>query len=99
MSNHRKTWKVKEKLEILHHVSQYGPSKTSREYGVSQATIYRWRQQYELDGEPGLSGVSRQTSESEELRRLKRENAQLKHIVAEKELQLRIQSEMLKKSL
>jgi len=38
------------------------------------------------------------TSESLENRRLRRENDALKKLVAEKELRLRIQEEMLKKS-
>ncbi len=98
MKKHRKRWTVTEKLEVLNHYKLWGAVKTSREYGVSMTSIYKWRDGFEEDGEKGLSGKQKEKSESEELKRLKRENDQLKKIVAEKELRLRIQEEMLKKS-
>lgn len=97
MKKHRKTWSTAEKLEVLNYSKQNGITKASREFEVSQASIYRWRDQYEENGEAGLS-KSAKKKESDELRRLKRENDELKKLVAEKELRLRIQSEMLKKS-
>lgn len=98
MSKHRKHWTVKEKLEILHYTQQYGATQASREYGISQTSIYKWKAVYEEQGESGLNDSKKSSAEKEEFRRLKRENETLKKIVAEKELQLRIQEEMLKKS-
>ncbi|MEZ5343734.1 MAG: transposase, partial [Acidimicrobiales bacterium] len=50
----------------------------ARELGVSQQTIYNWRKRY--------SGVS--INEAKRLRELEDENAKLKRLVAEKELDI-----------
>jgi putative transposase len=51
-----------------------------RQLGVSESTLVRWRQKY-----GGLS-----TPEAKRLKELERENTELKHIVAELELDKRI---------
>lgn len=99
MAKHRKTWTSSEKLEIINYFEKWGPTKTSREYNVSAASIYKWKTAYKNQGKEGLLKVSKKSPEAEEVKRLKRENDELKKIVAEKELRLRIQAEMLKKSL
>ena len=98
MNKHRKTWTVSEKMEIINYEKKYGITVASREYGVSVTSIYKWKSQYEQKGESGLSLQGVKSSEMAELRQLRRENDQLKKIVAEKELRLRIQQDMLKKS-
>ncbi|NNE32249.1 MAG: transposase [Winogradskyella sp.] len=98
MKKHRKRWSTTEKLAIVNHFKTWGATKTSREFGVSPGSIYNWNEAYEEHGEAGLSGKHKKPSESDELRAVKRENDELKKLVAEKELRLRIQEEMLKKS-
>jgi len=98
MANHRKTWTSTEKLEVINYFEKWGPTKTSREYNVSAASIYKWKAAYEEQGKEGLQKASPKSPESDELKRLRRENDELKKMVAEKELRLRIQAEMLKKS-
>lgn len=98
MSTHKKRWSASEKLEILNYYKKAGATKASREFGVSSASIYKWKEAYEKDGEAGLSSKRSNSNEDMELIRLRRENDQLKALVAEKELALRIQAEMLKKS-
>ena len=98
MSKHRKTWSAKEKLRIIKYAETHGNAKASREHEVSVNSIYNWQAAYEARGEEGLKRANKATPESEELRRLRKENQQLKEIVAEKELRLRIKDELLKKS-
>lgn len=98
MSKHRKRWTASEKIEVINYFEKWGPTKTSREFNVSAASMYKWKAAYEKEGTNGLGISSKTSRETEELKRLKRENDQLKKIVAEKELRLRIQQEMLKKS-
>lgn len=98
MAKHRKKWTASEKLEVINYFKKNGPTKASREYDVSAASIYKWQAEYEEKGEEGIKGSAKKKIEAEELKRLKRENDELKKIVAEKELRLRIQEEMLKKS-
>ena len=97
MKKGRKTWSISDKLEVINHSNKESVLKASRQFEVSQTSIYKWIKLYEEEGESGLRPIKSQT-ESSELKRMKRENQQLKELVAEKELRIRIQSEMLKKS-
>jgi len=98
MKKHQKRWTSSEKLEIVNYSKLHGVTKASREFNVSGGSIYKWREAYEKEGTSGLSGKKKVTEDQTEMRRLKRENDELKKLVAEKELRLRIQEEMLKKS-
>ena len=99
MSKQKRHWKTQEKLEILEYYKQHGLSRTTRKYQVSQTNLYKWRDKFEAEGVEGLEHKTRKISQIDpEFVRLQRENKELKAIVAEKELQLRIQAEMLKKS-
>jgi len=98
MKKHRKRWSGVEKFEILSHYEQWGAARTSREFGVSVTSIFKWKKAFQEQGQAGLTGKRLNGTDSAELKRLRRENGQLKALVAEKELRLRIQNEMLKKS-
>lgn len=100
MSKHRKHWTSQEKLEIVNYFKQHGIAKTKREFNVSVTSIYNWEALFDQQGEAGLTNKRslNQSSESQELKRLRRENDELKRLVAEKELRLRIKDELLKKS-
>ncbi len=56
----------------------------ARELGISEATYHRWRNQY--------GGMS--SSEAKRLRELEKENARLKKLLAEKELDIDILKEV-----
>ncbi len=58
-----------------------------REYGMSQATFYKWRSKY---GDADVSTVKR-------LKELEAENAQFKRMYAESELKLQIAKDALAK--
>ena len=58
-----------------------------RRYGVSRETFYRWRRKY-----GGLS-----ESDASRLKRLERENAQLKMLVAERDIELEVMREVVRK--
>ena len=100
MSNHRKSWSQQDKLEVLEYQKIHGTTKASRHFGVSNVSIGKWLSLYDEHGFAGLSGKQKSNSQAIDYEkiRLEKENKALKAIVAEKELQLRIQAEMLKKS-
>ncbi len=99
MSKHRKSWSQQEKLAIVEYNKEYGSARTSRKFSVSQVSIGKWNKLYLEYGLDGLSGnKSKEPQIDHDRLRLERENRELKAIVAEKELQIRIQAEMLKKS-
>ena len=62
---------------------------TTCKYGIAEQTVYRWRQQY--------WGYS--ASEAKRLKVLESENAGLKRLLAEKELELQSLTEIVKKNL
>ena len=59
-------------------------SEAARELGISEATFHRWRNQY--------GGMS--TSEAKRLKELESENARLKRLLAEKEMDIDILKEV-----
>jgi transposase len=97
MSKHRLNWSLSEKLEALKLMKDLGVGKASRQLNISCTTLYKWHAHFESNGEQGL--IQKPLSDKNpELEKLKKENHQLKMIVAEKELIIRVQSELLKKS-
>ena len=61
----------------------------SREYGLSQAAFYKWRQRY--------GGMD--ASELKRLKELEEENRKLKHMYAELALDLKVAKEIIEKKL
>jgi len=98
MSLHRKKWSKKDKEEVLLYNDQHGVSQTSREFNISSATIYNWKKKYDELGTVGLEAGSK-TSVERELAQLKRENNELKKLVAEKELTIKVKDSLLKKNM
>lgn len=98
-NKHRKRWNLSEKKKILTYFEEHGLSRTMRKYNVSHSSIYIWKESI-ASGEKKRSTAKKKKASATmlELRSLRSENAQLKAIVAEKELRIRIQEEMLKKS-
>lgn len=95
MKNARKT--AKEKLLIIEDAKTNGVVQASRTHGVSFSSIKTWMEKYALQGESGLVPGNRFKASDNE-RKLLHENEQLKLIIAEKELELRIKSALLKKT-
>ena len=62
-------------------------------------SILKWKKAYESFGESGLENVRKSTEESKAMKELLRENAMLKKLVANKELTIMIQKEMIKKAI
>ena len=98
-NKHRKRWSLSEKKKILSYFEVHGLARTMREYNVSHSSIYNWKESI-VSGEKKRSSAKKKKESATllELKSLRRENAQLKAIVAEKELSIRIQAELLKKS-
>lgn len=59
-----------------------------REHGISQATFYNWRKRFR-----GMS-----VAEVKELKQLRRENARLKRLLADRELEIDAMKEVMRKN-
>jgi len=88
---HEKAVSIDQIIRILAEAEAPGNSVATiaRKYGISEQTIYRWRQKYR-----GFSA-----SEAKRLKALEAENACLKRLLAEKELEIQALTEILKKQL
>ncbi len=98
MSLHRKKWSKKDREEVLLYFDQYGAVQASREFNISSATIYNWKKKFDELGTNGLEPGAKTTLERE-LAQLKRENNELKKLVAEKELTIKVKDSLLKKNM
>jgi putative transposase len=96
MSKHRKSWSVEEKERIVLFSQENGNAAASREFEVSVITISNWKKKFVERGSGGLEAGSMSEMERE-LRALRRENRELKNLVADKELALQIKDSLLKK--
>jgi|SRR5690625_3333095 len=96
MSMQKRKFTKEEKLSILKESKIHGVKTTMEKYSIYSATFYGWKQKYESMGEEGLShGMT--PGQLKEIRRLEKENAMLKQIIAEKELEGKLKDDLLKK--
>lgn len=96
MSMRKRKFTKEEKLAILEEGKVRGVKATMEKHGIYSATFYNWKQKYDTMGEEGLShGMT--VAQLKEIRRLEKENALLKQIIAEKELEGKLKDELLKK--
>ncbi len=77
-------YKEEQIVSILREAESSTVTATARQHGVAEQTIYRWRQQF--------SGM--EVSDVRELRRLREENARLKKLVAERDLEVEVMKEI-----
>jgi len=90
-----KKWSLEEKLAILAESEDHGVVDTCRKYSVSTGTFYSWRKKFESQGEAGLK-VSYDTR-SKDLKQAEEENRILRKLLSNKEIELEVQRELLKK--
>lgn len=91
----RKT--TQEKLTIIAEAKEKGWVETARKHGISYPTLQDWNHRLESGGESALTGNF--TVSIAEYKKLMVENQRLKEIVADKELEIKINAELLKKKI
>lgn len=96
MSKKRK-WSKEEKLAIIEEVEKGGLQETLRKHGIYPSTYYSWRKRYQASGEAGLDQQARQRADRGRIRELEDEVSLLKELLANKEMELALRDELLKK--
>ncbi len=86
---------AQEKQRILEESKTLGLVETARKYELSYQTLKNWQDICAVFGLEGLKAGGSKLSP--ELKRLQLENQRLKELVADKELELKIMNELLKK--
>lgn len=85
-----------QKLQIIKEATEQGVNTTLEKHGIYPATYYSWKKKFETMGEAGFRhGMT--PAQLKEIKRLEKENDMLKKLLAEKELESRLNDEMLKK--
>lgn len=94
----KRSFTKEDRLRIIKEASMQGVAATLEKYGIFRATFYSWKKKFEEMGEEGLKhGMTPQ--HLKRIRELEKENTTLKQILAEKELENKMQEELLKKKL
>lgn len=96
MSMPKRSFTKEQKLEILNEATLNGVKATLDKHGLYPATYYSWKRKFDSMGEKGFRhGMT--PAHLKEIKRLEKENVQLKLLLAEKELEGRLKDELLKK--
>lgn len=90
-----KKWSLKEKLEILSSAEEIGVVSTCRKYSLSTGTFYSWKRKYDTHGEAGLKVTY--AIKSKELKQAEQQNRILRKLLCDKEVELEVHRELLKK--
>lgn len=85
-----------EKLSILAEAKEKGVNVTLAKYDIYYATLNYWRTKFKIDESSGTTSevIKKQRAE---LKRLEKENEQLKILLAERELESKLKDELIKK--
>jgi len=90
-----KRWTLDEKLEIIASSEEIGVVETCRKYSVSTGTFYSWRKKFDHKGEAGLKVTSEPKDKL--LKEAEEENRVLRKLLSDREIELEVQRELLKK--
>ena len=93
----KKRFTKEEKLKIVLEAQKQGTEITIRKYGVYQSTFYTWRKKYRNEGEGSLERKKRTTKDDHYIKKLEDEVGLFKQLLAEREMELALKDELLKK--
>jgi putative transposase len=91
----KRRWTLEEKLAILNEAETGNVVEVCRRHNVSTGTFYNWKKKFDTKGEAGLR-VKYDTS-SPEMKKAEEEIRILRKLLADREIELEIQKELLKK--
>jgi putative transposase len=98
MKREKRTWTIEQKIAIIQEIEEKGLVETCRKHGIYPSLYYYWKEKYDSGGAEGLQPQYVKRNEKE-MTNLQRENNRLKKILAEKELELQMKTELLKKKM
>lgn len=94
----KRTWSIEQKVAIIKEAETGGVVETCRRHGIYATTYYDWKKKYDQGGESALEPRF-SLQEKKDLKKMEKENQFLKKILAEKELELQLKTELLKKKI
>lgn len=87
-----------EKEQIILDINRLGPTAGCRKHNIASGQYYQWLHAYNAHGIEGLESRRGKYLQAT-VRKLEKENSLLKEILAEKELQMKMKDELLKKKI
>ena len=93
----KRKWTKEEKLKLIAEVEKEGVQVTLRKHGVYPATYYSWRKKLQVEGESGLSDATSRRKDKQYIRELEDSVCLLKQLLAERELEIALRDDLLKK--
>jgi putative transposase len=93
----RKKWTTEEKLQIIKEAEESSTELTIRKHGIYPSTFYSWRKKYRIGGDAGLRRIERVTKDDNYIRRLEDELSLAKQLIADRDMELALKDELLKK--
>ena len=88
-------WTLEEKLEIIASSEEIGVVEACRKYSVSTGTFYNWKKKFDHKGESGL--IPSIEPKNKQLKDAEEENRILRKLLSDREIELEVQRELLKK--
>ena len=89
-------WTAEEKERIILDIKRLGVVAGCRKHQISSTLYYDWLDKYAAHGLDGLR-TKRNIDTDRKLKRMEKENLLLKEIIAEKELTIKMQEQIIKK--
>ncbi len=93
----KRSWTKEEKVKILREAKKNGVEVTIRKYEVYPSTYYSWRKKYLIGGEDAVDDTASRRKDKEYIRQIEDEMALLKQLLAERDLELALKDDLLKK--
>lgn len=93
----KRKWTKEEKLKILREIEEEGLPVTLRKYGIYPSSYYSWRKKLKYEGEAGLDAQERRRKDGHYIRKLEDEVSLLKELLADREMEIALKDELLKK--
>lgn len=88
-------WSLSQKLSILQEAQENGTIETCRKHKLSTATYYLWKKKFDSQGVSGLKTSA--PDKTKELKAAEEENRILRKLLGDKDIELEIQRDLLKK--
>ena len=93
----KRSWSKSEKLAILEEAQKEGVQVTIRKHGIYPATYYGWKKRLSVEGSDGLDSSAERRKKQRYIRKLEDEVSLLKQLLAERDLEIALRDELLKK--
>jgi len=94
MKRVKRSWDSDEKLKVLKEAEMFGVLNTLRKYNIYATTFYKWKKTFDDGGVNALKSKTKQIDA--ELKKLTKENAKLRRILDDKELEIEIKNSLIK---